>query len=223
MGLSEDICDRMRFDRRARSWTLMDPLGEWTDLRDLKDIGRASLELRELTHQVEAATRRKDWSTVVSLHVPELRDWALLQVEDQIKCHRHYWELVRLVLSTSPVEKHFVWPVDLLLDARPNRKFVMTEEERQILADAPDCLQIFRGGKRFASGGLSWSLEPSVAMWYAQQYEDRGQVLRGWCNKSDVIAIFKPQHEVIVPPACVKIQQRIPTGDEPPVVAPWLT
>ena len=37
MGLSEDICDRMRFDRRARSWTLMDPLGEWTDLRDLKD------------------------------------------------------------------------------------------------------------------------------------------------------------------------------------------
>ena len=160
---------------------------------------------------------------LIGLYTPDMRGWVLEQVANQITCHRHYWELVRLVLSTTPVARHCVWPSHFLLGSRPNRKFIMTEEERQALANAPNRLLVYRGGKRLGSGGYSWSLEPSVAMWYAQQYEDRGQVLRGWCNKSDVIAVFKPQHEVIVPAACVKIQQRIPTGDEPPVVAPWLT
>jgi hypothetical protein len=83
---------------------------------------------------------------------------------------------------------------------RPRRERLMTAAERTELAALPERVPVHRGVNRGAvwanrSSGLSWTLDPDVAHWFAMRFSGLGFVVNGTVLRGRVIALFQDRHE----------------------------
>jgi hypothetical protein len=88
----------------------------------------------------------------------------------------------------------------------PNIIHMMTEVERQKLADLPDEFRIYRGHDERLLNEISWTLNLNVAGQYAVGWEEEHKISTGTVRKQDVIAFVDrwQESEIIVPPRVVR-------------------
>lgn len=92
----------------------------------------------------------------------------------------------------------------LFLCKRPNHELLMMASEREIFNGLSDEIEIFRGfGEKGILEGWSWTLQEKIAVKFGTQ-ADKGFVVRGTCQKRDVIAYFEEANnrkdcEILIP------------------------
>jgi hypothetical protein len=88
----------------------------------------------------------------------------------------------------------------------------MSEEEGEALAALPDKICIFRGYRGYrkrGARGLSWTLDPAKAEWFARRFSflsPRSYVATGCVRKSKVLAYIdgRKEREIVVLPEIVR-------------------
>lgn len=89
-------------------------------------------------------------------------------------------------------------------------------EEREILKTLPDRLTVYRGVrslKASAATGLSWTLDLSVAEWFAVRFGEQGVVYTAQVQKEDVLAYFEREDEIILSPKPLTDIEKIEIGN----------
>jgi len=156
-----------------------------------------------------------DWHSVIWLHERPYRRDALWAIRRKVT-NQEYWNLVEMVWTDS--ENIWQWGSmvrKLLLCQRPDRRYIMNEEERAALAAMPDTLTVYRGlTSRGTRLGWSWTLDRAKAEWFAARFTQEGQhkiVLTGTVPRSRVIAYFTRcnEEEIVADPRHIKEVQQI--------------
>jgi hypothetical protein len=162
----------------------------------------------------DEALAERDWFVLLHLvHENPYRVDAFAKYMDRMT-DREYWEQLGGIWTQSENiwQNRDQWK-KLLTSDRPERQFIMSEDERKAFAALPDEFNVYRGGhSRRNVRGLSWTLDSERAEWFANRLLLGGQpvLLSGWVAKSDVIAHFldRGEQEIVVLPENVKRQKR---------------
>ena len=85
----------------------------------------------------------------------------------------------------------------------------MDEDELEFFDSLPDTVTIYRGVTSYNNKKLkvlSWTVDPEVAKWFADRYQQHGQVYAATISKKHILAYFGGRHEaeVIVDPSKLK-------------------
>lgn len=166
----------------------------------------------------EDALRKGDFARYLLWFEGHYRLSGFLQIEALLTDH-DYWPMLRDVWLHSDImlKNKDTW-LRLLRSKRKDRQLLMTEADNIKFAAKGDPLTIYRG---FASArsmdGISWTLDPERAKWFALYACDprrrfmgaRGRspsVVSGTCLKSDVLAFFsqREEEEIVIDPSSVR-------------------
>ncbi|MEM8641237.1 MAG: hypothetical protein AAGG51_20835 [Cyanobacteria bacterium P01_G01_bin.54] len=92
-----------------------------------------------------------------------------------------------------------------------NMRYIMTPSEQQTLARLPDQLLVYRGHNQRLRQGMSWTLQPNIALQYALGLSLGNEISVGTIPKQSVLAYINrwDEDEIIVPPKSVKIIETI--------------
>lgn len=139
---------------------------------------------------------------------------------------REYWQNLTQVWTraeaTLPDRK--IW-LRLFQSKRPGREHLMNDDERASLAAMPNVIKLWRGcGHESAIGGLSWTLNPERAAFFAgyacgpRRQDLVGQtgtepiLVKATCRKSDVLAYFthRKESEIVIHPDHVTYRRTSP-------------
>lgn len=86
-------------------------------------------------------------------------------------------------------------------DALPEH--LMEESELSTLANLPDTFTAYRGANGISIGkarrGMSWTLDASYAAWFANGGGGEPLCISATIHKSDVLAYFEQESEVVIP------------------------
>lgn len=165
-------------------------------------------QLRQKKEAITKAVDEHNFPKYIWLHEKPYRLQALWSIE-RLLTPDEYWPLFAEVWCN--VENH--WQnkdiIPRMVKAKPRRyELIMTDEERDILAQCDDTLTVYRGYQLCNAKGWSWTFSPSKAEWFAKRFSlsnkwavAQGQVLRG-----DVVAFFNRcgENEIVVNPKNVR-------------------
>lgn len=77
-----------------------------------------------------------------------------------------------------------------------NSKYLMGQENYEVYEKLPDTFTVYRGLQENAQeDGLSWTLSKDVAEWFANRFDNEGEVIEKVIHKSEVIAYFSDRDE----------------------------
>jgi len=156
------------------------------------------------------AVKSKDWNQYFLLVEKPYRLDALKAVSNRLT-DKEYWEHLRYCYTDIEFPSQ---DVDLLRELfavqRPHRENIMSDEERATLAGLPDKITVFRGHSKIGVSGWSWTLDQSVAEWFANRctlFGNEGVVSKGVVKKSHVIAYFdsRDENEIVIDPRNVTV------------------
>ena len=185
--------------------------------------GMLNAQIAAKLKAVKQAKQRRRWPSYIGLHERAWRLQALQEIADSLR-PRTYWALLGEVYTDSENlwQNLDLWH-DMLDDPRPDRQWLMTVGERREFKRLPETLKVYRGyiyGQQ--EQGLSWSLRPGVAHWFALRHasedDDRhGRVLEGEVQRSDALAYFtgRNEAEIVALPEHVTINARY-------AAVPWM-
>lgn len=169
---------------------------------------------------VEARCNR-DWMRLVFLHDPTswvdtFEQYAAEMDDDS------YWKVLRRIYTTIPAAVLYYDRLVRLFASRPVSASVRFEpEDFRTFNHLPDPFRIYRGYADPYSTGLSWSLSPRTAKFFAYLAVDRSedpmirpQLLTGLVYKRDVITLmrFLNEQEVLVELTLVTKRRRRTLG-----------
>jgi hypothetical protein len=167
--------------------------------RDASSINRT---YREKLDSVRKAEADGDWSTYVFLHERPYRLDALLSATKRglKKKPPEFWALVGHVWQDSENVHHNLSKWKRLWDtAIEGRKACMSAEDIRIFDSLPEQTGVWRGTNYKRSvNGLSWTLDPEKAVWFAQRLCSKSRVpliAKGLAKKGDVLAYFGGRNE----------------------------
>ena len=126
---------------------------------------------------------------------------AYLSVEDFSKLFANTW-----VRTEYPnLDPNFSQKELLQLFRQSKQEELMTEEELETLRKLPDTVLIFRGVTTYNANkvkALSWTLDQTIAKWFANRFGENGTVYRAEISKENILALFqgRGENEVIVDP-----------------------
>jgi hypothetical protein len=84
----------------------------------------------------------------------------------------------------------------LLSSNRSSRHYLMGEDEDNLLRSLPEKVTIYRGcQKRINEDGLSWSLDKSIAKFFANRFGKKGIILKKTVSKKDIVALLTGRGE----------------------------
>jgi hypothetical protein len=168
----------------------------------------AEINERYETQRVEAARmlKNRDWEGYIFRHERPYRFQALKRCldrglrDDELR----RGEVVRLVwLDSENIRQHLKQWRNVWGDEKP------TQEELAVLATMPEPLRVFRGvGQRRGLSGISWTLSPERAQYFATRFSDNGFVASGVVVKDSIRAYLTERNEaeVVVFPEQVRDQ-----------------
>lgn len=160
---------------------------------------------------LDANSESIDWDTVIFSANPnnlqEIIDLHSSKMSDEV-----YWKTIAHCYTSSNLGHSENDIIEQYLNSpRPNRHFLMDEDERKFLADLPEEITIYRGcsKKEINSNEIrySWTLDRKVAEFFAFEYVNIGlnlsfnkvksdfDVVEKTINKSEVIAYFNCREE----------------------------
>lgn len=121
-----------------------------------------------------------------------------------------YWKN----LGNAYVDSENIWQNAALvrhLLSNPNRQharqMIMDEDDLAKYNALPETFEIYRGCMSKNKNGMSWSLDPAKAEWFAKRLSKKQPlVITGTVSKADVIAYFggRQEQEIVVDPRKVK-------------------
>lgn len=77
-----------------------------------------------------------------------------------------------------------------------NPKYLMGQDNFKVYENLPDTFVVYRGLQENAQeDGLSWTLSKDVAEWFANRFDNEGEVIEKVIHKSEVIAYFSDRDE----------------------------
>lgn len=77
-----------------------------------------------------------------------------------------------------------------------NPKYLMGQENFKVYENLPDTFTVYRGLQENAQeDGLSWTLSKDVAEWFANRFDNEGEIIEKVIHKSEVIAYFNDRDE----------------------------
>ena len=103
-------------------------------------------------------------------------------------------------ISTTQIKNYF---------KKCDKNALMEEEELEVYNSLPDIVTVYRGVTSYNNKKievLSWTIDPEVAKWSANRYEEHGQVYAATISKKHILAYFggRNEAEVIVDPSKLK-------------------
>jgi hypothetical protein len=146
------------------------------------------------------AMKDGDWCGYIELHERPHRICAMMEVIDELD-DQSYWELLAhfWIDCENAWQKRSEWR-DLWNSCRPEKQFVMNDDERGAFAFLPDELTVYRGlGDADTGDGLSWTLGREMAVRFARR--SRGHALiTAVAEKRDVHAFLnrRKEQEIVV-------------------------
>ena len=79
---------------------------------------------------------------------------------------------------------------------KANKQFLMSQEEQSVLNQLPETITVYRGLQRNASPeALSWTLDKNIAEWFANRFDNNGEVIKATINKKYVFAYIDGRGE----------------------------
>ena len=90
-----------------------------------------------------------------------------------------------------------------------DKNALMGEDELEVYNSLPDIVTVYRGVTSYNNKKLkvlSWTTDPEVAKWFANRYQQHGQVYTATISKKHILAYFggRNEAEVIVDPSKLK-------------------
>jgi len=162
------------------------------------------LDLKPALSQLASEKREAgDWEGYLCLFDrrgrPECFRWVACEVSDA-----EYWHLLAVVWTDTegPTQHRRLW-LDLFRCDRPGRHNLMTESERTFLEALPDPVTIYRGAPEKGKRGISWTVDPERAAWFAVRFNiEEGHVYSASVPKSRIFAYFeeRDEREVVIDP-----------------------
>jgi hypothetical protein len=166
------------------------------------DVSFINQLYRQKLDKLAKAEAEGDWSQYITLHERPYHLGALcaainMGLSDEPS---YYWELVGDVWrgSENIYQNLSEWK-KLWASAIDDRQACMSSNDLHIFYSLPKQLEVWRGVS-YKSGvtGLSWTLNPGKAAWYAKRYRSEPHVpflAKGLVNKRDVLAYFGERDE----------------------------
>jgi hypothetical protein len=177
--------------------------GEWEMLRHplvyqvpFRSNGSANAQYAQKLKAIEKAMADKDYKQSVWLVEKPYRVEAFIKIADKLS-DTDYWKLLSAVWIDTENQYAYLeeWK-KLLATKRPNRHYMMDEEDDNILRSLPELVTIYRGcQKRLNEDGLSWTLDKSKAEFFANRFGKKGIILERKIPKSDIVAVLTGRGE----------------------------
>ena len=77
-----------------------------------------------------------------------------------------------------------------------NKKFLMNQEEKAVFDALPETITVYRGIQKNATiNALSWTLDKNIAKWFANRFDNNGEVVEATINKKYVFAYLNGRGE----------------------------
>lgn len=133
------------------------------------------------------------------MHPEYLRLFALLYAVERGLEGAEYWRLLTLVYvhdDYSSVNKHVYLNLYLAEDQDPGRRAAMNDAELAVFDALPEVVTLYRSARPKQRQGLSWTLERSVAEFFAKR--SGGDVYTIRVPRSAVLAYYANRQEVEV-------------------------
>jgi hypothetical protein len=92
-------------------------------------------------------------------------------------------------------------PIDFDKKLSPNVIYLMTISEREKIAQLPERFTVYRGHHNRLLNGISWTIDPNIAMQYAIGLHGERSISTGMVTKTSIIAVIDRwnESEIIVP------------------------
>lgn len=160
------------------------------------DNGRANAYYAQKVRDSNSALQEKRYSSFVYLHERPYRLDAFIQIADQLT-DTEYWKLLGSIWTDTENQWQNLDKWDELLNSdRPQRQYLMTQEEDEFLRSLPDNVVIYRGcQKGLNQKGLSWTLKRDKAKFFANRLGKRGIVLQRTISREQIVAVFLGRNE----------------------------
>lgn len=115
-----------------------------------------------------------------------------LSKKDRSEIMHEVWISVENInnnVNVSPMET-------LKMLRKCNQKYLMGQENYEVYENLPDTFVVYRGLQENAQeDGLSWTLSKDVAEWFANRFDNEGEIIEKVIHKSEVIAYFDDRDE----------------------------
>jgi hypothetical protein len=158
--------------------------------------GSANAYYEQKKTAVEQALEKKNYKQFVWLFERPYRVEAFIKIADKLS-DTDYWKLLSDVWIDTENQYAYLkeWK-RLLSSKRPNRHYMMTEEEDNLLRSLANKVTIYRGcQKGINENGLSWTLDKSKAQFFANRFGKKGIILERTIPRSDIIAVLTGRNE----------------------------
>ena len=165
----------------------------YDDTDELTPIRRPVPDVRDL---IANALASGNYYRYVFLHKGQYRTQAFKAISVRL-ADDEYWELLSEIwLASDNVWQNLEdWKV-LLTSRRSHREEMMHVGEQAFLSNLKHTVTIYRGCmKDLNEGGLSWTLDRSIAESYAERIGEGGIVLQRKINKPEIVAYLDGREE----------------------------
>ena len=79
---------------------------------------------------------------------------------------------------------------------KAKKKFLMNQEEQFVFDSLPENITVYRGIQKDATiNALSWTLDKNIAKWFANRFDNNGEVVEATINKKYVFAYLNGRGE----------------------------
>ena len=145
---------------------------------------------------VKDALANKNYSSYIFLHERPYRLEAFTLIQSKLT-DTQYWKLLSEIWTDTENQWQGLTKWKQLLESpRPNRHYLMNEEEFNLLQSLSDEITIYRGCEPgLNENGLSWTLNKKKAEFFAKRFGKDGIILEKQISKSSVIAYLNGRGE----------------------------
>src|SRR4051794_15533234 len=167
-------------------------------------------KLRDMTEAVGKAKVERNWADFLFGHERPWRIDAFAEIQGELS-DTEYWEWLSEIWTDTeyPHQSLGMWR-RFWRAKRPGREAAMEPEERAVLAALPDRITVYRGTQfPTHTGGISWTLDPDKARWFATRFLDGGEdayLVHGQLEKRHVLAYLdgRNEREIVALPERIK-------------------
>lgn len=163
--------------------------------------GNANAYYLQKKKAVEEALASSAYGRFVFLHERPYRLEAFVKIADKLPDAK-YWSLLGSIWTdTENGWQNLEQWKQLFSSSRPNRNFLMDENEQFGFENLGETFKVYRGCQEgLNEDGISWTLRPEKAQWFANRFQKDGVVLEKVIAKQDAVALFigRNESEVVV-------------------------
>lgn len=163
------------------------------------------------------------WNSWIFIHEKPYRLQMLYELEishAEEYDNQTFWEL----LGECWTNTENMWQMDDVIrellelgEGRDNKEAMMNSQEQRLFKTLPKKFVVYRGHQGMNDHGLSWTLSPWRAKWFANRWScDDGQVSKATAHKDNIVAIFLGRQEMEVGVIPEFLQHIEPLDDEYP-------